>query len=154
MNRLCFLPCLALVLAGCGGGKPPAATAPAIPASAAASAPASAAATPAAPSATIPARFHGEWNTRLADCGTARNDSRLRVDAQRVRFHESSGTVREVQARGADEIAVTLELSGEGQSWRTERRWRLANGGATLHDVTDGAGLVRRRCPLGPATRP
>src|SRR5688572_13688435 len=45
------------------------------------------------PGLAIPARFQGEWNRVLADCGTGNNDTRLRLDAGKVTFHESSGPV-------------------------------------------------------------
>jgi hypothetical protein len=95
----------------------------------------------------IPAPFHGEWNASLADCGSGRNDSRLRITADRLAFHESSGTVRNVVVHSAVEIEVEADLAGEGQSWRAKRRWRLGLDGATLQDVTAGGGLLRRRCP-------
>lgn len=97
--------------------------------------------------AVIPRRFRGEWNRKLADCGTSRNATRLRIAAGRVQYHESSGKVRAVTVRGANEIEVTVDLVGEGSSYSTTRRWRLSASGAALRDVTDGPGLLRRRCP-------
>lgn len=111
------------------------------------------AAAPAAPAsapqaaAAIPRRFRGEWNQKLADCGTSRNATRLRIAAGRVQFHESSGKVRAVTMHGANEIEVTADLVGEGSSFSATRRWRLSASGASLRDVTDGPGIVRRRCP-------
>jgi hypothetical protein len=84
--------------------------------------------TAAAPAtATIPPNFQGEWNATLADCGTGRNETRLRVAADRVVFYESSGNVRSVEQHAEDELSVFLERAAEGQvtrrggagDWRT-----------------------------------
>lgn len=114
-------------------------------AAAPASAPASAA--PASQAAVIPPRFRGEWNAKLADCGTGANESRMRIEAGRIRFYESSGKVRSVEEVGANEIVVTAEVTGEGQTAVTTRRLRLSPDGRTLQDVTEGAGLKRHNCP-------
>jgi len=96
----------------------------------------------------VPSAFHGEWNARLADCGTGRNDSRLRIEARRLRFYESEGVVTRVEMRQPLEILVTLQLSAEGQQHPSTRRLRLSVDGSRLQDVTDGpSGLLRLRCP-------
>lgn len=139
MNRWTLLAWLAALAAGCGESAPPA------PAPAPASAPTPASAL-AAPEATIPQRFHGEWTANPADCGRA-SETRLRIGADRVRFHESSGRVAAVISHSDREITVESELAGEGSTFRNQRRWRLSPDGGTLQDVTEGSGLVRRRCP-------
>ena len=148
MIRLLLLGTVA-ALAACGDNVEPA---PTRPAATDAAAPAQSAGTPAAaPSAaaTIPAPFRGEWNAALADCGTGRNDSSLRVAPDRVAFPGNSATVRAVEQHAEDEVSVFLEQSGSGETLRWERRWRLADEGAILQDMTDGGGLVRHRCPTG-----
>lgn len=97
----------------------------------------------------VPQRFQGEWNAKLQDCGTAGNATRLRVAADSIRFHESSGALRAVLPGGNAELAIIASLSGEGQTRLAYRKYRLAEGGGSLTDVTDGVqgGLVRRRCP-------
>ncbi|HYE39780.1 MAG TPA: hypothetical protein VEB23_07600, partial [Ramlibacter sp.] len=91
-------------------------------------------------------RFHGEWTGDLADCGRS-SETRLRIAADSVRFHESSGAILSVTEHSADEITVTAALTGEGTTFRNQRRWRLSPDGRSLRDVTEGAGLVRHRCP-------
>lgn len=158
--------------AACSGESAPPPTAapparPAVIAAAPASAPASvaapaSAASRAAPAASaprpqvleqVPPAFRGEWNARLADCGSARNDSRLRVNARRLRFHESEGPVTRVEVPQPSDIVVTVRLSGEGQQHLSTRRLRLSDDGNRLQDVTGGKpGLVRLRCPPAAAT--
>ncbi len=40
---------------------------------------------------TVPGPFWGEWNSKLADCGTDLNDSRLIIAGRKPTFYESSG---------------------------------------------------------------
>ena len=91
---------------------------------------------------TIPARFRGEWNRVAADCGTGRNDSRLRVEPGRLRFYESSGEVLSVRGEGRT-IAVRARYTGEGETWEAERSLTLSADGATL----SAEGMERTRCP-------
>jgi hypothetical protein len=98
----------------------------------------------------IPARFQGEWNTKLEHCGTDRNDSRLRISADHLRFHESSGPVRAVVTQGEFDLALIAELSGEGETWLFYRHYRLSADHTHMTDVTDkDSALVRYRCPKG-----
>ena len=96
----------------------------------------------------IPARFLGEWNANLHDCGTDRSDSRLRITVDHIRFHESGGPVRAVVTQGESDLALITELSGEGSSWLSYTLFRLSADQTRLTDVTDkDTGLVRYRCP-------
>lgn len=96
----------------------------------------------ATPANTIPAVFHGEWNRLVADCGTGRNDSQLRIEARQLRFYESSGAVLSVREEGRT-IVVRARYAGEGQTWEAERRFTLSADGETL----SADGLKRLRCP-------
>jgi hypothetical protein len=96
---------------------------------------------------TVPARFLGEWNSKLQQCGTDRNDSRLRLDADRIRFHESGGPIRAVVTQGELELALIVELSGEGETWLACNHFRLSADHEQLIDMTGDAEFVRYRCP-------
>ncbi|MCW4463688.1 hypothetical protein OK349_18435 [Sphingomonas sp. BT-65] len=90
---------------------------------------------------TIPAAFRGEWNRTAADCGTGNNDSRLRIEAKRLRFHESSGDVIAVHGEGRT-ITVRARYSGEGETWEDARSFTLSADGNTL----SADGIERTRC--------
>lgn len=94
------------------------------------------------PAETIPAAFHGEWNRIPGDCGTGNNDSRLRIEARRLRFHESNGEVLAVRETGRS-VAVRARYAGEGETWEAERRFTLSADGKTL----SADGMDRTRCP-------
>lgn len=104
---------------------------------------------PAGAAQPVPQRFRGEWNARLEDCGEPGTETRLRIGADRIRFHESAGTLRAVLPGGDAELAMVASLTGEGQTRLAYRKYRLAADGASLVDVSEGTagGLVRRRCP-------
>jgi len=97
---------------------------------------------------TIPAKFHGEWNENLTDCGTGNNDSSLTITATEMHFYESDGTVRGAFMRGPYEILIVLDMSGEGSSWMSSFQYTLAGNGQYLSARNDDGSLfVRYRCP-------
>ncbi len=98
----------------------------------------------------IPDRFQGEWNAKLEHCGTSLNDSRLRISADHLQFHESGGPVRAVVTQGESDVALIAEVSGEGETWLLYRHFRLSADRACMTDITDkDAAFVRYRCPKG-----
>ena len=98
---------------------------------------------PADDTATVPARFHGNWASDAAACKVAGHESRLTIAADRIQFHESSGAVTSV-ASGGNDLTVTAQLSGEGETREATYRFRLSADGNTLTDA--GGGMVRHRC--------
>lgn len=96
----------------------------------------------------VPAAFQGEWNANARDCGTALNDSRLRIDATTLTGYESSGPVRAVVSNGPREIALISEMRGEGETWLQLSHYKLDRAQRVLTDVTnEGSPLTRYRCP-------
>lgn len=149
---------LALVIATAGCSAPPAPTAPA---DAAADTP-SPAAEPDAPATTqpapapdvddaaandttVPVRFRGEWAADSAACTSPGHESQLRMDGDRIAFHESSGEILSV-AGGGSGLSIVARLTGEGETREAAYRFRLSEDGKTLTDTSSGMGMVRRRC--------
>lgn len=96
---------------------------------------------------TIPARFRGEWNAERSACGTGRSETRLRISADRLQFYESAGVVDEVDVESDRVITVAATYQGEGDTWQEERRLVLSEDGSSLTVSSQGAALVRYRCP-------
>ena len=115
------------------------------PAPAPASAPALA---PAPAGGRVPAAFQGEWNMNVAHCGTGVNDSRLVIESGRITFYESSGPIRQVTVHAPNEVSLTAELTGEGETFTQTHRYRLSEDESALTDLGDGAALTRQRCPM------
>ena len=154
MKRQLILALVILSIAGC--------SAPRAPAGAAADAPANAdtdmsSATEPAPAPTaddtqpaidtvVPAAFLGEWATDAAACARPGDESRLRIDADRIAFHESSGAIVSVAGDAAG-LTIVAQLTGEGETREATYRFRLSGDGNTLTDTTSGGlGMVRQRC--------
>lgn len=98
-------------------------------------------------SATVPVLFHGEWNLVLADCGTDKSDSRLRIAADKIIFDEDSASV--VQATQEDsDLQVIVQLTVEGEIVERRHSYRLARNRQALTDL--GTGQVRLRCVFRP----
>ena len=94
----------------------------------------------------IPEAWIGEWNSNLEDCGTGNNDSRLRIEPNRVLFYEGGGMVRGAFLHGPFEIVIVLDMSGEGQTWIAAHHLVMSANGQYIR--TDGdEPLVRYRCP-------
>ncbi|MGQ4659524.1 hypothetical protein [Lysobacter sp. F6437] len=141
---------LALIV-GCtptGEPQPPTTTTPgAPPAVTAEPGPPTEPRTPApAEASTVPERFQGEWNSTPADCGTANNPSRLRIGADDIRFHESSGTITSVTVSDESDITLVADMTGEGEVFESTHAFELSDDGNTLTDTSSGIGMVRHRC--------
>jgi len=91
----------------------------------------------------IPAAFRGSWNEKLVDCGTGLNDTKLEVEARRVRFYESDADVRRVTVENARTVTVVASFAGEGQTWNDSVSMVLSRSG---NDLTID-GFTRHRCP-------
>lgn len=96
---------------------------------------------------TIPKAFLGEWNADVSQCGKGTDESFLYIEPHRVSYWESSGPVRAAVARGR-ELALILELSGEGEAWLSATQFELSpDGNELVWETTSGDKFVRFRCP-------
>lgn len=96
---------------------------------------------------TIPVQFQGLWDANVAGCSNPGSDGRLRVEADRLQFYESSGPVTEVIMQGDLDATVYLELSGEGMTWTDINKLELSGDRNALTITSDGFESVRYRCP-------
>jgi len=94
-------------------------------------------------STNVPARFQGNWASDAAACAMAGHESRLSIGADRIQFHESTGAITSV-ASGGNDVTITAQLTGEGETREATYRFRLSDDGNMLTDV--GGGMVRHRC--------
>ncbi len=96
----------------------------------------------------VPDRFQGEWNFNLDFCGSSPpSEGRLVIGADRIQFYESAGPVRNVVTHGNSDLELTIELSGEGETWLSDNYFRLSDDRKSLTTITNGnLGYVRYRC--------
>ncbi|WP_413167897.1 hypothetical protein ACL6C3_14440 [Capilliphycus salinus ALCB114379] len=96
----------------------------------------------------VPAQFQGEWSDNLESCGSRGSQGQLFMSPDRIEFYESSGPISEIVTHGKFDLELTVELSGEGQTWLSNRYFRLSDDRKSLTDITNGnPGFVRYRCP-------
>ncbi|MDG6077899.1 hypothetical protein E3U23_01630 [Erythrobacter litoralis] len=79
----------------------------------------------------IPAQFLGIWDNVDGNCSSS-SDLRMAVRPREIEFYESLGRVANVEVRDARTALVTLDMSGEGETWQTTNRFVLSNNGNTL----------------------
>ena len=95
----------------------------------------------------VPRQFQGLWAASAAQCSAPSTESKLVISEKRIEFYESHGPILTVVSDGEFELALTLELSGEGQTWPETRQFRLSEDRQTLTDVTGRRQLMTRvRC--------
>jgi hypothetical protein len=103
----------------------------------------------------VPDRFVGQWAGSLDDCGSDTDDLALRITPNHVSYWESGGPVKAVVVRGDHEIALILELTGEGETWLSAVTFKLSPDGLRLVDTSSvpGQEVVRYRCTgsVGPS---
>lgn len=104
----------------------------------------------------VPDQFIGQWAGRLESCGSDADDLTLRLSRDRVVYWESEGPILAVVSRGAYDLALIIELSGEGETWLATAKFELSEDGQRLIDSTTipGDSVVRYRCPSVAAARP
>ena len=79
----------------------------------------------------IPARFLGVWDAAGGNCEPL-SDMRMDVRPREIEFYESLGRVANVEVQDARTALVTLNMSGEGETWQTTNRFVLSDDGNTL----------------------
>lgn len=92
---------------------------------------------------TVAARFQGRYAADPAACGEATHETRLTIESSRITFYESSGPITGVR-QGQDEVSITTQLTGEGETREASYSFRLSDDGKLLTDV--GNGMARLRC--------
>ncbi|GMN02165.1 hypothetical protein [Erythrobacter sp. MTPC3] len=85
----------------------------------------------------IPARFHGIWDYEGGTCALE-SDMRMEISASEIMFYESLGIVSGTRMEGED-VVVTLNMEGEGETWQQATRLSLVGEGEELRlHASDG----------------
>jgi len=82
----------------------------------------------------IPEAIRGRWGLVAADCTSTRGDAKglLEIDAGRLRFYESVGTLDTVMDAEPTRLRATFDFEGEGMTWEREMVLDVQDGGTTL----------------------
>lgn len=95
----------------------------------------------------VPNQFQGTWAASLTQCSARSTTSKLVISEKRIAFYESHGPILAIASDGEFDLALILELSGEGETWLETRQFKLSEDRQTLTDVTGRRQLMTRvRC--------
>lgn len=104
----------------------------------------------------VPEQYIGQWAGRPESCGSDADDLTLRLSKDRIAYWESEGPILASVSRGARDLALIIELSGEGETRLATAKFELSADGQQLVDSTTipGESVVRHKCPTVAAARP
>ncbi|BDM79195.1 hypothetical protein [Acaryochloris marina] len=94
----------------------------------------------------VPQAFQGVWQADLEQCSSQASETRLEIGPNQIQFYESQGPIKEVVSDGKTTLKVKVELSGEGETWLSEREFQLSEDQNTLTAIDGDNALVRYRC--------
>lgn len=97
---------------------------------------------------TIPIQFQGKWTSNLKDCETD-DETNLEILKDHISFYESNGPTISIVTKQKNELALIIELSGEGEEWLSFVHLKINDKNNQLTDITDAYEknkLVRYRC--------
>ena len=92
--------------------------------------------------ATVPEQFRGAYAADASACTSPGHVTQLDIGASTIGFHESSGDVISVESSGND-VGITAELTGEGETYQVTYSFQLSEDGKTLTDTVNGMSRVR-----------
>jgi len=96
---------------------------------------------------TVPEHFRGTWAASVADCSATSAESKLTIRETGIDFYESRGRILAIATEGTNELALLIEVTGEGQRWLDATQFTLSRDGQKLTDVTGRRRTtVRIRC--------
>lgn len=97
----------------------------------------------------IPVDFHGTWVTDLRACNATNDVPTIEISEKRIAFWESSGTAIAVVTKEGNELALIMDMRGEGSEWLGLMHFKLSDDKTVLTfiDVDDpDEQFLRYRC--------
>jgi hypothetical protein len=101
---------------------------------------------PPPPGDIIPAAYQGRWGMAPADCTSTRGDAKglITVGDMRIRFYESTATLKERRPAIATAFSGLFDFTGEGQRW--EKVMTFTRNGDTLKRAEEEGSFTYKRC--------
>ena len=96
----------------------------------------------------IPKIFQGKWTSDIKNCDMD-DETNLQIFKDHVSFYESSGPAISIVTKQENELALIIELSGEGEEWLSFVHFKINDKNNQLTDITDAYEknkLIRYRC--------
>jgi hypothetical protein len=96
--------------------------------------------------AMIPAQYQGRWGMVAADCTSTRGDAKglISITGDKIRFYESTATLKEQRPAIATSFAGLFGFTGEGQTW--EKAMTFTRSGDTLTRAESEGNFTYKRC--------
>jgi len=97
---------------------------------------------------TIPKIFQGKWTSNLKNCGID-NETNLEIFKDHLSFYESNGPTKSIVTKQKNELALIIELTGEGEKWILFVNYKINSKNNRLTDITDTDEknkLIRYKC--------
>jgi len=95
----------------------------------------------------IPEAFVGRWAINLKECKKPPEETYFEIKPKEIYGYESTGLVKAVVTRGALEMAVITETSGEGETWLDAETYKLSADKQRLTGSSQDPKDVMYRCP-------
>jgi len=101
---------------------------------------------PPTPGSIIPAQYQGRWGMVPADCTSTRGDAKglITVGDTRIRFYESTATLKERRPAKATSFSGLFTFTGEGQRW--EKVMTFTRTGDSLERADAEGRFTYKRC--------
>lgn len=94
----------------------------------------------------IPKVMQGTWSMSSATYCKRNDTSKLKITPKQLQFWESRAKVSSVSKKG-NAITVSVQMTGEGETWIEKKRFLLKNNNRTLVNMIDAdTEVVRYRC--------
>lgn len=95
----------------------------------------------------VPPQFQGSWAPDRLSCTTRGETARVEITADGMNFYESSGRLLQVTPlSGGREHAISLQMTGEGQSWTRTIHLRRVGHELALRDAEETEDRLLIRC--------
>lgn len=95
----------------------------------------------------IPPQFQGSWAPDRLSCAAQGETARVDITADGMDFYESSGRLLQVTPlSGGREHAISLQVTGEGQSWTRTIHLRRVGHELAFRDVEESEDRLLIRC--------
>lgn len=95
----------------------------------------------------IPGVFQGAWAINQADCERGSGETRIRIGAHNVVFHEAEAEVKKTWREGPATLAE-MEIKAEGEELRETHTFKMAADGLTLEYARGGQTYKYRSCKV------
>ena len=101
----------------------------------------------------VPDQFLGDWCTESQQLGEDTGESDIRIGKSEIAYYQSAAKILAAAASG-DELALIVQLTGDGDTRLATHEFELSSRGDKLTSLRPNGQLVTRRRCVPPGTPP